>query len=59
MICNQFTGSTKIMETMQETLQGLRVVKAFGLEPEMRRRVAEGVALRSEKPVGVLCVAVG
>ena len=26
----QFTGSTRIIETMQEALQGVRVVKAFG-----------------------------
>jgi ATP-binding cassette, subfamily B, bacterial MsbA len=40
----QFTGGTQIIETMQEALQGLRMVKAFGLEDEMRRRLAVSVA---------------
>ena len=35
----QFTGGTRTVETLQETLQGLRVVKAFTLEDEMRRRL--------------------
>jgi ATP-binding cassette subfamily B protein len=39
----QFTGSTQIVETMQEALQGLRIVKAFGLEDEMRRRLGASV----------------
>ncbi|TMJ04777.1 MAG: ABC transporter ATP-binding protein [Alphaproteobacteria bacterium] len=34
----QFTGGVQTIETLQETLQGLRVVKAFTLEEEMRRR---------------------
>ncbi len=40
----QFTGGTRIIETMQEALQGMRVVKAFGLEDEMRRRLGKSVA---------------
>ena len=40
----QFTGSTRIVETMLEALQGMRMVKAFGLEDEMRRRLDESVA---------------
>jgi ATP-binding cassette, subfamily B, bacterial MsbA len=40
----QITGGTRIVETMQEALQGLRMVKAFGLEDEMRRRLAVNVA---------------
>jgi len=40
----QFTGSTRIIETMQEAIQGLRMVKAFGLEGEMRRRLGASVA---------------
>jgi ATP-binding cassette subfamily B protein len=40
----QFTGGTRIIETMQEALQGLRMVKAFGLEDEMRRRLAVSVS---------------
>ncbi len=39
----QFTGGTRIIETMQEALQGLRMVKAFSLEGEMRRRLGESV----------------
>ncbi|MBI3436629.1 MAG: ABC transporter ATP-binding protein [Proteobacteria bacterium] len=40
----QFAGGTKIIETMQETLQGLRVVKAFTLEEDMRNRFFASVA---------------
>ena len=40
----QFTGGTRIIETMQEALQGMRTVKAFSLEDEMRRRLAVSVA---------------
>ena len=40
----QFTGGTRIIETMQETLQGMRIVKAFALEDEMRRRLGVNVA---------------
>src|SRR6202158_5774618 len=32
---NQFTGTADIMETMQESLQGIRTVKAFTLEQTM------------------------
>ena len=39
----QFTGSTRIVETMQEALQGFRIIKAFGLEDEMRRRLGSSV----------------
>jgi len=39
----QFTGGTRIIETMQESLQGLRMVKAFALEDEMRRRLDKSV----------------
>ncbi len=39
----QFTGGTRIIETMQEALQGLRMVKAFGLEDEMQRRLDASV----------------
>ena len=48
----QFTGGTRIIETMQEALQGMRMVKAFSLEDEMRRRLAvsvEGVERDSNK----------
>jgi len=39
----QFNGSTQIIETMQEALQGIRMVKAFALEDAMRRRLAASV----------------
>src|ERR1700682_145846 len=39
----QFTGGTRIIETMQEALQGMRMVKAFALEDEMRRRLSLSV----------------
>ena len=35
---NQFTGNTQILETMQEALQGMRIVKAFTLEDVARKR---------------------
>ncbi|WP_076858850.1 ABC transporter ATP-binding protein [Bradyrhizobium mercantei] len=41
---NQFTGTADIMETMQESLQGIRTVKAFTLEDAMQRRIDEHIA---------------
>jgi len=41
---NQFTGGTKILETLQETVQGIRIVKAFTLETVMRERLETDVA---------------
>ena len=40
----QFTGNTRILETLQETIQGARTVKAFTLEDRMRARFATHVA---------------
>ena len=40
----QFHGGTRIMETLQETLQGIRIVKAFTLEDIMRERFDQNVA---------------
>ncbi|MGY3616526.1 ABC transporter ATP-binding protein [Bradyrhizobium sp. USDA 10063] len=40
---NQFTGTADIMETMQESLQGIRTVKAFTLEETMKRRIDENI----------------
>jgi ATP-binding cassette subfamily B protein len=40
----QFTGTADIMETMQESLQGIRTVKAFTLEGTMERRINENIA---------------
>ena len=42
---NQFTGTADIMETMQESLQGIRTVKAFTLEQTMQRRIDENIAV--------------
>jgi ATP-binding cassette subfamily B protein len=41
---NQFTGTADIMETMQESLQGIRTVKAFTLEQTMRERIDVSIA---------------
>ena len=41
---SQFTGGTRLLETMQEAIQGIRIVKAFTLEDEMRRRMAANIA---------------
>jgi subfamily B ATP-binding cassette protein MsbA len=35
-----YAGATQIMETMQETVQGARIVKSFNLEETMRTRMA-------------------
>jgi subfamily B ATP-binding cassette protein MsbA len=40
----QFTGTADIMETMQESLQGIRTVKAFTLEQTMRERIGASIA---------------
>jgi ATP-binding cassette subfamily B protein len=41
---SQFMGGTRIIETLQETLQGIRIVKAFTLEDTMRERFDRNVA---------------
>jgi len=41
---NQFTGTADILETMQESLQGIRTVKAFTLEQNMRERIDANIA---------------
>jgi ATP-binding cassette subfamily B protein len=41
---NQFLGTADILETMQESLQGIRTVKAFTLEETMRERINAHVA---------------
>src|SRR5215467_5647612 len=42
---NQFTGTADILETMQESLQGIRTVKAFTLEETMQHRIDENISL--------------
>ena len=41
---SQFTGGARILETMQETVQGIRFVKAFTLEEQMSARFDANVA---------------
>ncbi|QND70400.1 ABC transporter ATP-binding protein [Tardiphaga robiniae] len=40
---NQFTGTTEILEVMQESLQGIRTVKAFTLEQTMQQRMEASI----------------
>ena len=39
----QYTSNAAMLETVQETVQGLRVIKAFNLENEMRRRIGASI----------------
>jgi ATP-binding cassette subfamily B protein len=39
----QFDGSARIMATIQETVQGIRIVKSFNLEEVMRGRMAASI----------------
>ena len=41
----QFTGTADILEIMQESLQGIRTVKAFTLEQTMRARIDASIDL--------------
>ena len=41
---SQFAGGMQILETMQEATQGIRIVKAFGLEDTMCARMDANVA---------------
>ena len=41
---NQFTGTADILEVMQESLQGIRTVKAFTLEQTMQARMDASIA---------------
>ena len=41
---NEFYGFAVILESLQETVQGIRVVKAFALEPFMRARQGAAIA---------------
>jgi len=40
---NQFTSGARILETMQEAIQGIRIVKSFTLEEQMRARFTASV----------------
>lgn len=39
-----FVGSGRVMQTLQETVQGIRVVKSYNLEERMRTRMSESVS---------------
>jgi ATP-binding cassette subfamily B protein len=41
---SQFTSSANIMETVLESLQGIRTVKAFTLEEQMKTRINRSIA---------------
>ena len=40
----QFTGGTRLFQTLHETIQGIRTVKAFTLEDRLRHRYYDNVA---------------
>jgi ATP-binding cassette subfamily B protein len=40
---NQFTGNANIQETMLESLQGIRTIKAFTLEESMQQRIDSNI----------------
>jgi ATP-binding cassette subfamily B protein len=42
---DQFTGTADILETMQESLQGIRTVKAFTLEDTMQARIDRNIGI--------------
>jgi subfamily B ATP-binding cassette protein MsbA len=50
---SQFTGGARILETLQETVQGIRIVKAFTLEPQMEAKFGESVALVERESVNM------
>ena len=60
----QYTGGARILETMQETVQGMRIVKAFSLEQSMRdrfgkqhvgrRKLAELAAECAQSPIRLI-----
>jgi ATP-binding cassette subfamily B protein len=41
----QFTGGTRVAETLQEAIQGIRIVKTFTLEDAMRTRLDANIAV--------------
>jgi len=38
-----FVGSGRVLQTMQETVQGIRVVKSYNLEDRVRERMADSI----------------
>ncbi len=53
----QFTGGARILETMQETVQGIRIVKAFTLEEQMKARFDASVGAVEHETVKMARVA--
>jgi ATP-binding cassette, subfamily B, bacterial MsbA len=45
----QFTSLSMVISDMQETAHGIRVVKAFNMEPSMRKRMAASIELVRER----------
>jgi ATP-binding cassette, subfamily B, bacterial MsbA len=41
----QYASEAAILQTMQESIQGMRVVKAFNLEDQLRQRMSHDVAM--------------
>jgi ATP-binding cassette subfamily B protein len=41
---NQFTSGTRVTETLQESLRGIRIIKAYNFEPQMQARFDANVA---------------
>jgi ATP-binding cassette subfamily B protein len=54
---SQFSGGAQIMETMQETVQGIRIVKAFTLEEQMRAQFEASVGIVERETVKMARVA--
>ena len=54
---NQFTGGARIMQTMQEAVQGIRIVKAFTLEEQMKASFDANVASLEHETVKMARVA--
>jgi len=54
---SQFTGGARILETMQETVQSIRVVKAFTLEEQMRAKFDASVSVVERESVNMARVA--
>jgi ATP-binding cassette subfamily B protein len=44
----QFVGSGKVLHAMQETIQGIRVVKAFTMEDDLRTRMRANIGVVEE-----------
>jgi ATP-binding cassette, subfamily B, bacterial MsbA len=54
---SQFTGGARILETMQETVQGIRIVKAFTLEEQMNAKFDANVRAVEHETVKMARVA--